>query len=357
MKEKLHHFHVAILIYMIQNGVIIMSLPRLVAQNFGYNGWIALIGLSLVATLNIFLISLVHRFGGGRSIFKLFEDVLPQFLLYPLYAFLTCIWALTGCLVAKNYVYIFQILSYNTTNAIYLMLLIAVLVFLFVIKGIYNLSKATTAFFWLSQWMILLLLFYFKDFEWARMTPFLFAGETHILEGGLSVFSAFLGYELYLLLIPYVDNYKKTMKAVMIGNLLTTFAYVAISIICFGFYSFEQLKHMAYPVLDLLSYIQLPFIERIESLLFGFLVFTTIITTGLYMWSAKETMHRILPKAGEKLLAFLIIGAALAVSWIPDTLSKVQQWLQFLSYSEIAVAFVLPLLLLAILLVRKGARP
>jgi spore germination protein (amino acid permease) len=355
-EEKLYPFHIAILIYMIQTGVFIMSLPRLLAENFGYNGWLALIAISLLVNLNIYIISLVYRLGKGKSIFQILEGALPKFILYPFYMILIGLWGLTGCMVIKNYVYIFQIVSYNTTHAMLMKLLVDILAFLLVIKGIYNISKAATSFFWITIWMVILLLFFIKDFEWARLTPFLFKGETHFLEGGFIIYTAFLGYELCLLLFPHVDHKKKFFRAVYIGNWITTVTYLVFCFICFGFYSFDQLRNMIYPLLDILSYIRLPFIERIENLLFGFFLFTTIITVVMYAWSAQETLARMVPNINKKILAFIIITAAYFISWIPDSLNEVGKWLQYLGYAEIVVAVGLPLLLIFILLIHKGAR-
>lgn len=356
MKEKLYPFHTAILIYMIQTGVVIMSLPRLLAENFGYNGWIGLLIISFLVNVNIYIISLVYRMGKGKSIFQILESVIPKFILVPIYAILIGIWTLTGSMVVKNYVYIFQIVSYNTTHPMLLKLLIDVLCFLLVIKGIYNMSKAATSFFWITMWMVLLQLFFIKDFDWARLTPFIFKGDTHFIEGGFLVFTAFLGYELCMLLFPYVENNKKFIKAVVAGNVLTTLSYVVFCFICFGFYSFDQLKNMVYPLLDLLSYIRLPFIERIENLLYSFFLFTTLITVALYTWSAQLAVSRMLPKMNVNLIILILIAIGYAVAWIPDTLMEVGQWLQYLGMAELMVAFGLPILLIFILLAFKGAR-
>ncbi|WP_364146975.1 GerAB/ArcD/ProY family transporter [Paenibacillus sp. LPE1-1-1.1] len=356
MKEKLHPFHTAILIFMIQSGVVIMSLPQLLAENFGYNGWIVLFIISILVNVNIYLISLVYRMGKGKSIFQILESVLPRFILVPLYLCLIGIWMLTGCMVVKNYVFIFQIVSYNTTHPMLLKFLIDILCFLLVIKGIYNMSKAATSFFWITIWMVLLQLFFVKDFDWARLTPFVFKGDTHFIEGGVMVFTAFLGYELSMLLYPYAEPNKNFIKAVVVGNVLVTLVYVVFCFICFGFYSLGQLKNMMYPLLDLLSYIQLPFIERIENLLYSFFLFTTVITAALYTWSAQLTVSRMLPKMNIKLITFLIIAIGFIIAWIPDSLTEVGQWLQFLGMLELMVAVGLPILLIFILLVFKGAR-
>ncbi|MDQ0060728.1 GerAB/ArcD/ProY family transporter [Paenibacillus harenae] len=355
-KEKLYPFHVTILTYMTQTGVVMLSLPRILAENFGYNGWMALIGLSGIAALNIFIISLVYRLGKGKSIFQIMEMSLPKFVLYPLYSFIACIWAVTGCIVAKNYVSIFQMISFNTTHVMLLKIMVDILVYFLVIKGIYNISKALTSFYWVTSWMYLILFFYFKDFEWARMTPFFFSGETHFVEGSMSVFTSFIGYELSLLLFPYVEKGKKFMRAVQIGNLLTTLTYIIICFICFGFYSFEQLKLMVYPMLDLLSYIKLPFIERIDNLLFAFFLFTTVSTIAMYIWASQEIVKRMIPKAKVKVIVILIIMAVFFIAWIPDTIPEIGEWLQYLGYTDTVIAFGLPLMLIAILLVNKRAR-
>jgi hypothetical protein len=146
------------------------------------------------------------------------------------------------------------------------------------------------------------------------------------------------------------------MKAVYIGNLMTAVSYLAICFVSFGFYSFGQLTKLKYPLLDLLSYIRFPFIERIENLLFGFLLFTALITIVLYVWSAVETLQRIIPKAKPNRLAAFILVAAFMVAWIPDVLGEVEQWLKYLGYAESGVAFGLPLLLIAILLFQKRGR-
>lgn len=355
MKEKLHPFHVALLIFMIQTGVVMFGLPRLLAQSFGYNGWASLLLFTGISSITIYLISWVYRLGKGNSIFYILENAIPKVFLFPFYIFLIAVWTLLGCMVAKQYVIIFQLIAFPSTHPMFFKALIDILAFLLVIGGIYTISKAATSFFWIIIWMLLLLFFFFNDFEWVRLTPFFFQGQTDMIMGGLGIYSAFLGFELALLLFPFAEKKGKLMKSVYIGNLITSLAYLFFSFISFGFYSFEQLTRMRYPILDLLSYIRLPFVERIENLLFGFFLFTVLITVVMYIWAALEVAKRMIPKAKAKWLAAVIFGLAFTISWLPDAIGEVEQWLQYLGYTEIAVTFVLPLLLITILSVKKGA--
>ncbi|MFF2888750.1 GerAB/ArcD/ProY family transporter [Paenibacillus sp. NPDC057967] len=355
MKEKLFPFHVALLIYMIQSGVVIFSIPRLLAQSFGYNGWASVIIFLGISSFAIYLISRVYRLGQGRSIFEILEQAIPKFILYPIYTFLVALWSLLGCMVAKQYVIIFQMIAFPSTHPMFFKALIDILSFILVVGGVYTIAKASTSFFWMIIWMTLLLFFYFEDFEWARLTTFFFRGDTDMVMGSLDIYNAFLGFELALLLFPYVEKKGKFMKAVYAGNIITSLTYLFFSFICFGFYSFGQLTKMKYPLLELLSFIRLPFVERIENLLFGFFLFPALITIVMYMWAAVEVAKRMVPKVNVKWHAVVIFGLLYAVSWIPDVIGEVEQWLQYLGYVETSVTFGLPLLLIVILWAKKGA--
>jgi hypothetical protein len=252
---------------------------------------------------------------------------IPKLILLPFYLAIAAVWAIVGALVAKEYV------------------------ILLLIKGIVSITRAATVFFYLLVCMLLLLFCFFSDFDWSRMTPFLLQGGDYRIEGVLNIYIAFLGYEMSMLLFPYVQP-RHFFKSVFAGNLFTTLSYTSVSVVCFGFYSFDQLKLMLYPTLDLLGYIRFPFIERIENLLFGFFLFTVIITIVVYNWASQEVFKRIVPNFPSKWMSFGIVTLSYAVTWIPDVLDEVQRWLKYLGYFEIGVSFAVPMLLLIVLLVQ-----
>jgi spore germination protein (amino acid permease) len=352
MNEKLSQFHVTILIYMIQSGAIIITLPRLLAQNFGTNGYLSLILISIIVSLNLFLISAVYTLGEGKSIFEIMEKSIPKLILFPVYLALASIWAILGCLVAKQYMFIIKLIAFPTTNPMLFKLVFDVLAFFLIIKSVYNIAKAATVFFWLIIWMSLLLFYFYSDFEWSRLTPFIFRDSTLTMNGFFTIYVGFLGYELCLLLFPYVNKQTKVMKAAQVGNIIVTISYMYIGIVSFGFYGHKHLKTLQFPLLNILSYIQLPFLQGTENLLFTFLLFSIIITTAMYWWAAKEVSQRMFPING-KLLAFIILFVSYCVSYFPDSLSEIDQWLTYLGYCETTVAFGLPIALILLLLIQR----
>ncbi|NRS52058.1 GerAB/ArcD/ProY family transporter [Brevibacillus sp. HB2.2] len=352
MKEKLSRFHITILIYMTQQGVGIFSLPGVLATYFGTNGWVALFIILAITSINIFLIHLVYRKGNGESVFTILESAIPKFLLVPLYIGFIAVWSIFSCLILQEYVLILQMMSFPTVPTYIFKFIIDAFVVLILVKGIYVIGKTSTAFFFLSVWLVLLEVFVVKEFKFSRFTPFLFKGDTNFLEGGYHAYFSFLGYELSLFLFPYINQKSKFTKSVLTGNLLSTIVYLSVSIIAFGFFGYEQLRNMLYPLLDLLAYIRLPFVERIENLLFGFFLFLATSTSVMYYWASVETVKRMLPKIKTNVIGFVLVAATFFYSIQFDAISDLKKVSSFLSKIEIGIAFSLPIMLLLILLIR-----
>lgn len=352
MQKKLSHFQVILLIYMTQSGVVFFSLPGLAARHFGTNGWIAVVLLSVAVSFNLILFAVLHRLGKGQSIFDVMEQSIPKVVLYPFYFVFIIVWVMIASLVTKDYVIVYQMISFPTTNPMILKLAVDALVFYLIIQGIHNIAKAAIVTFWLTFWMILLMFFFYKDFEFVRMTPFVFRDSEISLRSFADLYVAFSGYELCLFLFPFSNSKTKLIKAVWIGHLLTTFTYVYVCFIAFGFYNYSQLKILQFPLLKLLGYIRTPLIEAPETVLVGFFMLSIVLTAVMFGWSAKEAGIRMFP-IGGRLMTLLFLLLAYCISFFLDTLNKVRQWLSYFVYVELFVSILLPIGLIILLLVQK----
>lgn len=353
MQEKLTYVQVVVMLYIVQSGLVLFRFPQLEALYFGTNGWAAMLVGSAVATLNIAIILGVYKLGKGRSVFQILERSIPRALLFPLYASLIAVWSMMASLAAKEYIHILKMVAFPAIHSWVFMVMLGILAYYLYTKGIYNISKSAIVFFFLVIWMTLLLFFFFSDFSWGRMTPFLFREGKDGVRGFFDIYPAFLGYEISLLLFPYCDKKTNVLKAAFMANLYLTALYLYVSIMCFGVFSYAQLKHKLFPVLDLLAAVKFPFMERIENLFYGFFLFANIVTVAVYYWAASQAGARMAPNMSSKLIGFLIIAAATCVALIPDTLMETETWLRWSGYAGFVVAFAFPALLLTVLLCQK----
>jgi spore germination protein (amino acid permease) len=353
VNEKLNGFHIFILIHMIQVGVGIFALPRIAAEYFGYNGWLMLVVVAVVVAFNIYLIGTIWKMGNGADIFTIFESFLPKWIVYPLYVIVGLTWSLTASLVAKEYVLIFQVTAFPTANPRSFLLVISLLAYLLLIKGIYTIVKASTVFFFLILWMMPLEVPFFNDLQLSRYTYYIFQEGKEHWKGAFNLYGSYLGYELCMFLFPYVQQKTRFFTGVQLANGLSFLVYVSVCLVCFGFYSLQQLKLIMFPFIDLLAYIKFPFIERAENILFTFLVFRVLITIVMYHWAASTCIQRMFMKRKFSRITLILMTITFFISFIPSVLDEVGKWLFICTYFTIAYSFVLPICLIGILSIQR----
>lgn len=350
MKEKLSPFQASILIYLIQSGVTLFSLPRLVAEAFGTNGWIGLILIYFIVNINLVLIWLVFKMGKGKSMFEIIE-VIPKWITFPFFVFIAVVWMLLGVMVMVKFTMILKVLFYHNVSLIYLLSMGYILTYMLLKKELYQIAKATVVLFYFTVWTIFLLAFHLPEFSFIRLTPFIFKGDTDMLKGGMSIYTALLGYELSILFVHMIE--KKQLRSLIAGNTITTLIYLGVTFVSFGFFSFEQLLREMYPVVTLLGYISFPVLERVENLTFSIFGLKLLITTVMYLWGTKELLQYQFQRIKLNFLLIGILIISFFVSFIPKVIREVEQWLTYISYAGSAIAFLLPVFLLITVIFSK----
>ncbi|WP_241688704.1 GerAB/ArcD/ProY family transporter [Paenibacillus chitinolyticus] len=356
-RERLYTHHVGFLVFNTQMGVVLFSLPRIAATYIGTNGWASFLIFSVISTFNIYLISLVNKLGKGESFFDIVEKTIPKWVLAPLYLFMTSVFGMIGCLVIKQYVLIYQLLIFPSTPDIVLKLVVDLLVLLLLLKGIYTISKANIIFSLLLLLLVPIFFAFTTEFDWVRLTTSLFKDGEHSVKGFIKMYSAFMGYEISLFFMPYASRSVKWMRGVYIGNFVVTFVYLMVTFICYGVFSYVQLKLQTFPLLDLLAYLKFPFMERVQNFLYSVFLFSVLVTAAMYFWSSKETLSRLVPKIKGTYLSPAIMVATLFISYMAQTLTVVEKWFGYLSVMLIGLAFFLPVFALVVLLFRKRSLP
>jgi spore germination protein (amino acid permease) len=350
MKEKLSPFQTAVLIYLIQSGVTLFSLPRLVAEAFGTNGWIGLIIISFIVNINIVLIWLVYKMSNGKSMFEIIS-IFPKWITFPFCVFIALVWMLLGIMVILKFSMIIKVLFYRNVSLIYLLSMSYILTYLLLKKDLYQIAKTTVVLFYFTIWTVFLLAFHLPEFSFIRLTPFIFKGDTDMLKGGLSIFTALLGYELSILFVHRID--RKPLRSLLAGNSITSLIYLGVTFVSFGFFSFEQLLREMYPVVTLLGYISFPVLERVENFTFSVFGLKVLMTTVMYLWGTKELIQYQFKRIKSNFLVIGILMLGFSVSFIPKVLKDVDQWLIYITYAATAIAFLLPILLLLTILSSK----
>jgi spore germination protein (amino acid permease) len=351
--DKLRYLHIIIIIYMIQVGITVFRLPRVLADNFGYNGWIALVVVWAIVSINIWLIGKVYAMSRGREVFQIIDQTVPQLMSYPIYFVLGLFYAFSSVIIAKNYLLIMQMLSYTMININTLVTIFMVLTFILLLSSFHTLVKATVLFFFFTFWIIFLFVYILPDMSLVNFTPFILKGETHLLEGFIQTYAAFLGFEAVLLFFPYVNQQSKFVKGLFMGNLLTGIVYLIIGLLTYGFYSFEHLSVILNPTINLFKYIETPLIQRLENIVFAILMLNVLVTCVFYFWISKELFKHLFPKLREGIISFILVFSTFIVSFYFTSLQMIEETLTIKNYIQVPLVFGIPLLLILFLWVQQ----
>jgi len=338
---------------MLQSGITLFVMPRLVAENFGYNGWIAIPIISGILLLLIFLIGYTCKKMNRVSPLDIIDNALPKFLRYPFYLLLTGAWAILGCSVGTSYFQIIKIISFPNTPQYTFKAILAVVAFLILASGFDSFVKGATVFFFLTIWTLISSIFVLQEFDFTRLTPFIFAGDTNFIDGTFEVIQAFLGFELFILFSSYIQRDINITKAIVYGHLFTTAVYLFVTIIAFGFFSFNQLTDIQYPVLHMLDFVHLPFLERVDNLIFSFFFMKVIVTVTAYYWAAKETLKQVFTKVNEKVLILFIIGLCFLLGFKMETAREIDTIVSIFAKVAFSIAIILPVFLLILVKIKE----
>ncbi|WP_416149008.1 GerAB/ArcD/ProY family transporter [Salipaludibacillus sp. HK11] len=349
MKEEFSTIDYVILTYMLQSGIALFVLPRVVAENFSYNGWVVIPIISGLIGMQVILIGHTCKKMKRTSPFEVMNAALPKVLRYPIYLTLVVVWSVLGCGVGANYFQIVQMISFPNTPQYIFKAIIACVSFYIIVKGFANLVKGTVIFFMLTIWTLFTTFFVLQEFEFTRLTPFVLAGELNLLDGIFEILKSFLGFELFILFSTYIHKDINITKVIIYGHLFTTFVYTFVTFVAFGYFSLLQLKETQYPVIVMLDYVKVPFLERIDNLIFSVFFMKIIITVSAYYWSAKEAMKHIFQNSNEVFLTFIIVFGSFLLTFFLQTSREINAMIDNFALFAFIISILFPLLLLLLM--------
>lgn len=277
-----------------------LSLPRVLAEKAGTAGWIALIFvwvLSIVASLIV--IQVMKRYPDG-TLLDLLSVYLGKwagkagavlFALYLLYYGYTGL--IYTILITKQYLL-------QQTPAYIVMLLLLIPTYVIVRNGPRILGRYVELVILLSLWIPLVYLLPLKDAHWLRLFPVLKEGWKPVFGALPSTLYYHIGFSTTFILYPFLKNKRMASAGIVISYTLTMLMYVFITVICFVYFSPDEIISYNEPTINVLKAIEFKIISRIEVLFLSFylLIFSLSWIPTMYMsvfcttWLIGKQDHR-----------------------------------------------------------------
>ncbi|AMM91468.1 spore gernimation protein [Peribacillus simplex] len=194
-----------------------------------------------------------------------------------------------------------------------------------------------------------------KIFEIDNLRPVLGEGIIPVLKGVKTTALAFTGPEVMLLLIPFMNQPKKAVKALIVGVLIPLVFYVITVIMVIGALSVEGVVTRTWPTLDLIRSFEISglIFERFESLLLVVWIMQIFATFTITYYAAALGFAQLSKKNIHPFMVALL-PVLYIISMIPKNMNDIFKLGDFVGNYALYLFGLLPLLLLIIQKVKGG---
>lgn len=334
----------------IQIGVAVLTLPGDLAQAAGTDGWMAIIlGWVLVNAVGFITIALMRRSPHGTILELLSERFgaragkLAALLLGLYFLYLAFDGLSRTVLITKTW------LLPNTSTTM-LMLLILIPCYVIARHHLTAVGRYVVLVFMLALWVPIVYLLPLEHGHILNLLPLFKSGIWPIVTATKVMIYPGLGMSAALIMYPYLKHKRQATIGILISNTVTMGLYLYITVICFLFYSPDEILQFNEPVISVLMSIEFRFVERIEVLFIAFYIFffsmvwvpCMYLTTHCTSWMTGRKDNRLH-------LICLSICIALFTWFMKPTFAASDYMKNLLTYVGLVYEYILPSCLIGLL--------
>ncbi|MGE6345845.1 GerAB/ArcD/ProY family transporter [Bacillus mycoides] len=327
----------------------ILSLPRVLAEKAGTDGWIAiLIGWIFSTIAGVFIVKTAAKYPEDTIydiLIRFFGKIVGKALvvIYMMYfAFYSFIVLVNAMLYLKGWLL-------PKTPDYLVIFLFSIPTFLVARKGPSIIGRYTELIFYMMLWIPLFFLIPLKENgSWMPFFPLLKEGWKPVFMAVPTTIFAYLGFDIAFFLYPFLQKKQYAVHGMVIANTLTMLFYLFATIVCFAYFSPDSITQFNQPVLNLLKVIEFRFLERFDMILLA--VYLTVVSTSwipvIYctVFCSSQLLGKQDHSSHVVVLLVLIIGF---IFWTRPSWDQAETWQQVLSNVGLGLTYISPIILWA----------
>ncbi|MFD0717007.1 endospore germination permease [Paenibacillus sp. GCM10027626] len=334
------------LIHGAQVGMGVMSLPRELAEIAGTDGWMSLlIGWALNIAASLIIIRIFKHYPDDTLydlLRRLFGKIFSLVFLIPI----TLYFAYYGWFIQVKALLYIKAWFLPMTSDYIIMALFAISTLLVVRSGWTVLGRYSELVFYLTFAMPFIFLLVLKESYWLHLLPFFKEGVMPVLKSVNKTAYSLVGFEITFFLYPFLNKKKWAPLGVIAANSLTAMLYIYVTVICFVFFSPDEITHYNQPLLSLLKVFEFRFLERFDLIFLAFYLLVVSTSWAPYLFCAAFSTSQMLGKQDHSPYAIvLLVISVLAVAFLKPSWDETSIWQTWLGQFSIGIAYLFPVLL------------
>ncbi|MEK3704771.1 spore germination protein [Paenibacillus sp. FSL R7-0198] len=346
---------VIIVNYMLGAGI--LTLPRTTSRAVGTpDVWISILLSGLIVTgIGLILVTLCRRFP-EKTVFQFTREITGRWIAYIL-----------GCVTILYFMIIsaFEIRVMADVTGMYLLertpTWAIVMVFMWI--GIYMISGGLGVIIRVFEIILPITLIIFvmeillsnQLFEISNLRPVLGEGIMPVLKGLKPSLLSYTGYEVMLVITAYMQDPKKSNKAMTWGLTISTMVYLITVVMVVGSLSLDGIKTRTWPTLDLVRSFEIQglIFERFESLLLVIWIMQIFSTFAITHYCASVGIRDLFRAKKIRWIMYALLPFIYLTAMMPKTVFETFALGDMLGNVSVVLFAILPLVLLLISIIRK----
>lgn len=335
-----------------QIGVGILAAPRYIFEYSHQDAWVSVLIAFLYMLVVLSAMFIILNQYENADIFGIQVDIFGKWFGKLLGGIYILYFVASLLSILLSYIEVIQLFIYPTMPSFVMGLLLLILIVYSVLGGIRVVVGVVFLFVLLSPWVFILLYDSITRMEISHFQPMFDASITDLLKGARTTSYSFLGLETLFIIYPFIENKENAKIPAYLGVVASTFLVLITTIISIGYYSPNDFELMDWPVLSLFKSVSFSFMERFDYFVIAEWMMVIIPTTVLLMWSityGSKRLYAIPQKTTLYAVAFLLL-VSVSIT-IKDY--QIHKILNIITHVGFWIAFVYPLVLLPIVLIKK----
>ena len=340
------------LIHSAQFGAGVLGFARIIAKAAGYDAWISVLITGVFIQLLIWMMYFLLKDSEGNLI-DLHRKTFGKWLGNGISVIFIAYFFLLSVTVVRTYVEIIQVWMFPTASTWVLTFFLCLVGYYIISSGFRVITGICVISITGTLGYIFLSLFILKYAHWDNLLPIFSHSFNDILKAAkLSVYSM-TGFEMFLMIYPFVKEPRKSHKFAQYGALFSTFLYLFSTILAFAFFSEKQLSKTIWSQLSMTQVIKLPFIERLEYIAISGYALVILTSAILPLWAATRGTHEVFHVKQRKIL-IIFMFITIIISHLLTNRHDINDFITYISKTSFWLMYIyIPILFLIVWVKRK----
>ncbi|MCR8643153.1 spore germination protein [Paenibacillus sp. N1-5-1-14] len=335
-------------------GIAILQLPHRLYKTTKVDAWISIILVLLGVLLLIYMLCALCKQYPGKHVYEFLPIVFGKKigLVLNIVYILYCIIAVSQFFYQNSQILRKWILP-RTPMVVLIILILLVCIYL-AIESLRIIARFIVIINLIVPLLFIIPIFAIQYSEWLYLLPIYQTDIPSILDGAKTTVQSMLGFEILLVVYPFVNGTNKQIrKSVSLSMTITAFYYLFITIICFSFFTGDELEHISEPVLYMLKAVSVRNIMRSDLYFLSLWTVLSITSITLYLFMGAVGTATIFGKKDHKPFILIMSLIILGMSFLWGIESIKDSMALFSTYYSFFTVLIIPLLALITTKIRK----